>query len=127
MIRWDDILPTRDGEATGKANERVMLQKVGGANAPRTVIRSNPDGTETMLKTGAGFSRFTTTKKKPSASYGPYWPLTERRYSERTHFSLRSTLPVTGEACMPFSPLASVTMLDRNGNVVVLQLKEPEA
>lgn len=121
---WDDILPTRDGDSIGKGNERVMSQKAGNASIPRTVIQTNPDGTETMLKTGAGFSRFTTTKRLQNP-IGDYWPLTERLYQERVFFAERSTLPVTGEPCITHTPLSRITMLDKNFRMVVLELKEP--
>lgn len=50
--------PTRDGVATGSANERTMLDKVG-YDGIRTELREGPDGTITMLRTRGGHPEFT--------------------------------------------------------------------
>lgn len=55
---------TREGTATGHANERTMLGIVGGPNTIRTQLRDNPDGSQTRLKTRGGFAEFVTTETK---------------------------------------------------------------
>lgn len=60
LLDDDKNLPTRHGSAIGGAAERQMLAKVG-ADSIRTVIRNNPDGSTTMLRTRNGFPEFTTT------------------------------------------------------------------
>ena len=55
------FFPTRQGGAQGAAAERMMLDSVGGAMSIRTKIRTNPDGSTTMLKTRGGMPEFTTT------------------------------------------------------------------
>lgn len=55
------FFPTRQGGAQGAAAERMMIDSVGGAMSIRTRIRSNPDGSTTMLKTRGGMPEFTTT------------------------------------------------------------------
>lgn len=60
----DDLFPplqTREGPATGHANERTMLGIVGGQKTIRTQLRDNPDGSQTRLKTRGGFADFVTT------------------------------------------------------------------
>lgn len=77
MFAWDDDdkptpwgqLQTREGRATGHANERTMLDIVGGQNTIRTQIRDNPDGSTTRLKTRGGFAEFVTTE--PPAKENP--------------------------------------------------------
>lgn len=77
MSVWDDDdksnpleqFQTREGRATGHANERTMLGIVGGQNTIRTQIRDNPDGGKTMLRTRGGFAEFTTTE--PPAKENP--------------------------------------------------------
>jgi len=69
-MSWDDdnnlLRPfnTREGTATGHANERTMLGIVGGPNTIRTQLRDNPDGSQTRLKTRGGFAEFVTTDPK---------------------------------------------------------------
>lgn len=54
------IFPTRTGTATGTANERQMLDAVGGSESFRTRIQNNADGSTTMLRTKNGMPQFTT-------------------------------------------------------------------
>lgn len=61
------LFKTRDGRATGHANERTMLDVVGGKRTIRTQIRDNPDGSTTRLKTRGGFAEFVTTEPKKKA------------------------------------------------------------
>lgn len=63
------VFPTREGVAPGAANERTMLENVGGAAGIRTKILTNPDGSETMLRTRGGMPEFTTKKKKADDSF----------------------------------------------------------
>lgn len=58
----DLVLPTREGRATGAANERTLLEAVGGASTIRTRVRANADGSETRLRTRDGFPEFVTSK-----------------------------------------------------------------
>jgi hypothetical protein len=56
-----NTLPTRDGIATGKANERQMLERGGmDSSGFRTDIRSHADGSETLLRTRGGNPEFLT-------------------------------------------------------------------
>jgi len=59
--KWGNFFPTRTGTPIGGAGERQMAAKLGNFDTPRTVIRNNPDGSQTMLKTGAGLGRYITT------------------------------------------------------------------
>lgn len=56
------FFPTRFGSPQGHATERKMLDAVGGFDGIRTKIRTNPDGSTTILKTRGGMPVFTTTK-----------------------------------------------------------------
>jgi len=56
------FFPTRSGGATGHANERMMLDAVGGMDGIRTKIHTNDDGSTTILKTRGGMPVFYTTK-----------------------------------------------------------------
>lgn len=56
------LWPTREGEATGRANERQMLDAIGGASSFRTRMQTNGDGSVTMLRTRGGRPEFTTTR-----------------------------------------------------------------
>lgn len=57
----DSTFPTRDGVATGKANERKMLDRGGMTNDGfRTDLRTNIDGSTTMLRTRGGSPEFST-------------------------------------------------------------------
>jgi len=66
-MSWSDddwgkpIFPTRFGSPQGHATERKMLDAVGGFDGIRTKIRTNPDGSTTILKTRGGMPVFTTT------------------------------------------------------------------
>lgn len=65
MSLWDEDgwgFNTRDGVPTGHANERTMLEAIGGRDQIRTKIITNPDGGTTMLRTRGGFPVFTTTE-----------------------------------------------------------------
>lgn len=55
------ILPTRFGTPSGRANERTMLDSVGGTDGIRTKISEG-----VLLKTGGGFARFVTTETSTS-------------------------------------------------------------
>lgn len=68
MFDWGNSLKNRFGTPTGNANERQMFDKVGNANDPRTVVRTLPDGTAVMMKTGGGFVR-TLATREPSQTY----------------------------------------------------------
>lgn len=63
---WPAPLPTREGEAIGTSNERRMLGKVG-ADSIRTVVQTNPDGSETVLRTRGGFPEFQTSSNAAAA------------------------------------------------------------
>lgn len=60
--QFGTLFPTRTGGATGTANERKMLDALGGSEGFRTRIQTNSDGTTTMLRTKNGMPQFTTTK-----------------------------------------------------------------
>lgn len=54
----DTKFPTRFGQATGHANERTMLDELGGANGIRHRARLGPDGVLTHVKTRGGHPHF---------------------------------------------------------------------
>ena len=56
------FFPTRFGSPQGHATERKMLDAVGGFDGIRTKIRTNPDGSTTILKTRGGMPTFYTGK-----------------------------------------------------------------
>lgn len=63
MARYDDekkgaLFPTRFGTATGGANERKMLDRIGGSDGFRTEIRYGADGSKTIMRTHNGMPRF---------------------------------------------------------------------
>lgn len=58
------IFPTRFGEPTGTANERKMLDVVGGSQGIRTRLQIAADGLQTLLKTRAGMPRFINKREK---------------------------------------------------------------
>ena len=72
--KFGTIFPTRNGNTTGSANERSMLDKFGGASGFRTEIRNNADGSTTMLRTRNGMPEFETKKpEQPSVASGGKW------------------------------------------------------
>lgn len=54
----DTKFPTRFGQATGHANERTMLDELGGANGIRHRQRMGADGVTTHVKTRGGHPHF---------------------------------------------------------------------
>lgn len=76
--KFGTIFPTRDGIASGSANERQMLDHIGGSGSFRTAIREAADGTKTMLRTRNGMPEFTTEKKE--ASQKPKTKTTNRTF-----------------------------------------------
>lgn len=58
------FFPTRFGEATGHANERILLDLVGGTGGIRTRVQEDADGTTTILKTRGGMPVFMTTSEQ---------------------------------------------------------------
>lgn len=63
MAMYDDdnfggIFPTRTGVPTGSANERKMLDSIGGSDGFRTQQKTNSDGSVTMLRTRNGMPEF---------------------------------------------------------------------
>jgi len=63
MAMYDDdnfggIFPTRTGTPTGSANERKMLDSIGGSEGFRTQQKTNSDGSVTMLRTRNGMPEF---------------------------------------------------------------------
>ena len=52
------IFPTRTGTPTGSANERKMLDSIGGSDGFRTQQKTNSDGSVTMLRTRNGMPEF---------------------------------------------------------------------
>lgn len=66
MARYDDdnfggIFPRRTGVPTGAANERKMLDGIGGSEGFRTQQKTNLDGSITMLRTRNGMPEFSRT------------------------------------------------------------------
>ena len=70
-----NLFPTRSGTAQGDASERTMADKVD-AGGFRTVIRDNPDGSVTMLRTRGGALNYTTT---PAPTGKPIEPVPKLR------------------------------------------------
>ena len=56
--KFGNLFPTRQGTAIGGANERQMLDQVGGSVGYRKNFRIEPDGTTTMLTTKNGQPQF---------------------------------------------------------------------
>lgn len=64
------IFPTRFGKATGTANERQMLDNVGGSSESfRHKVRDDGDGTVTRMKTHDGMPRFITEEEDRSTVF----------------------------------------------------------
>lgn len=70
-----DLFPTRNSPAQGDASERTMAEKVDACGF-RTVIRNNPDGSVTMLRTRGGALDYTTT---PAPTGKPIEPVPKLR------------------------------------------------
>lgn len=69
MADYDDkllgpVFPTRTGTAPGGSTERQMLDSTEGAAGIRTKLRTNPDGSQTRLRTKAGMPEFVTTESE---------------------------------------------------------------
>ena len=74
------IFPTRDGAIIGAGNERVMLQKVGGASGIHKAFRRNADGSVTMLVTRDGMPEFTQAVHGVSSEVEPKTYMTSGAY-----------------------------------------------
>ena len=66
--KFGNLFPTRTGTASGTANERKMLDAIGGSNNFRTRLMTNPDGSTTMLRTKNGMPQFSTTRSTQIAT-----------------------------------------------------------
>ncbi len=64
----DTLFPTRAGQATGHANERTMLDELGGADGIRHRQRTGADGVVTHVKTRAGHPHFWSEEVESKAS-----------------------------------------------------------
>lgn len=64
--KFGDIFPTRTGSAAGSANERKMLDALGGSEGFRTKLQNNADGSITMLRTKNGQPQFSTISPRPT-------------------------------------------------------------
>ena len=84
MIRF----PTRDGQASGQANERQMAAKVD-TEGFRTVIQNNADGSTTILRTRGGALSYSTT----TPSSAPTTILTRLRSFIARVFGTKSAKP----------------------------------
>lgn len=71
--KFGTIFPVRDGIATGSANERQMLDAIGGSDSFRTRIQTNADGSETMLRTKNGMPQFTTIQPPSEVKSDPLY------------------------------------------------------
>jgi len=58
--KFGQLFPTRHGGATGTANERQMLDALGGTDGYRTRYQTNLDGSVTRCDTKNGMPQFTT-------------------------------------------------------------------
>lgn len=58
--KFGTIWPVRSGTPFGTANERQMLDAIGGSEGFRTRIRTMPDGSEVRLRTKNGMPQFET-------------------------------------------------------------------
>lgn len=65
------IFPVRHGEATGTANERQMLDTLGGSSGFRTRILTDAQGNEVMLRTKNGMPQFETKTVKSAENKEP--------------------------------------------------------
>lgn len=60
--KFGELFPTRTGDATGTANERQMLDAIGGSDSFRTRIQEDSaTGQKTMCRTKNGMPQFSTT------------------------------------------------------------------
>lgn len=64
------IFPIRTGTPIGQANERKMLDGMGDTGGFRTKMRTNSDGSTTMLRTKGGMPEFSTVRNGSYASDG---------------------------------------------------------
>lgn len=116
---------TRSGGAQGKAFERVELGRMDNGNGIRTRSTINPDGSETVVKSGAGLVRFIHNAAPEEVADFPFWPLTERNYAERVYFSrTRAHLSESTSPTMPHKAISHFLMLDKNGEEVSFELVE---
>lgn len=60
--KFGELFPTRTGEASGTANERKMLDAIGGSDSFRTRIETTDSGATVMLRTKNGMPQFSTTE-----------------------------------------------------------------
>ena len=58
--KFGNLFPTRTGTPSGTANERQMLDTIGGADGFRTRMLNAADGSVTMLRTRNGMPEFST-------------------------------------------------------------------
>lgn len=93
--KFGPIFPVRNGVATGSANERQMLDTIGGSESFRTRIQKNDDGSETILRTKNGMPQFTTISANQS-------PATENRGFVVTGNVLSSLLKKTNGILIRF-------------------------
>ena len=68
--KFGEIFPTRRGVPAGTANERKMLDVLGGSDSFKTRIET-VNGVETMLRTKNGMPQFSTRKTDNSEGPGP--------------------------------------------------------
>ncbi len=119
-MAYDDkdktFFPTRYGVAIGSGRERVMLDKVGGAQTIATKIRENSDGTTTRLKTRAGFPEFITDgENKESES------IRKTRYAYGlvdSYFSVSGSVPSTNS---PLNNLINELGITTSSNKAILK------
>ena len=71
--KFGNLFPTRTGTASGTANERQMLDTLGGADGFRTRVQRNADGSETTLRTKDGMPQFSTTTTSQTATEPLVW------------------------------------------------------
>lgn len=77
--KFGELFPTRTGEATGTANERKMLDVLGGSESFKTRIET-VNGVETMLRTRDGMPCFSSTIPKAEPVKPSTKPLQSRTF-----------------------------------------------
>lgn len=64
--KFGTLFPTRTGDTIGAANERKMLDAIGGADGFRTRMRTGPNGVTTILRTKNGMPHFSNLPGSPA-------------------------------------------------------------
>ena len=114
--KFGRIFPTRTGRAAGQSIERKMLDKLGGSESFRTIIRNNPDGSTTLCKTRDGMPHFETVGGKTPTEQGCGWSFTYHPIKKSGGVLLPDTIAF-GEYIVPQMSIMSGMKSRRKGVV----------